>query len=81
MDSFIKADIFFMIATIGTVVLTVLAISIGYYVIKILKNVKESTDTFKDEIKAAGRHLGEIEKEITDSFIFKFIFAKRKNKK
>jgi cell division protein FtsL len=81
MDSIMKADIFFFVATIGVVVFVVLAIFIGYYTIKILKNVRESTDTLKGEVKAAGQRIGEIEKEITDSFIFKFIFAKRNGKK
>lgn len=81
MESLLKADIFFFISTIGFVIFIILGLIISYYVVKILRNVKESTDALKDEVRAAGQKISEIEKEITESFIFKFIFAKDKSKK
>lgn len=78
MESLIKADIFFFISTIAVIVLIVFIATTFYYVIKILKNVRDSTDALKDEIRAAGQKVSEIEKEIADSFIFKFLFTKKK---
>jgi len=81
MESFIKADIFFFITTIILVIFAILVGIICFYVIKILKNVKDSTDTLKDEVKVAGKKLGELEQRIADSFIFNFLFSKKKRKK
>ncbi len=81
MESLIKADIFFFISTIALIFFTVLGIIICYYVIKILKNVKDSTDALKDEVRAAGQKLGELEQKIADSFLFNFLFSKKKGKK
>lgn len=80
MESFLKMDIFFFITTIAVVILVIISIFVGYYLIKILRNVKESTDALKDEVRAAGARIGEIEKEITESAIFKFIFRKKKSR-
>lgn len=49
MNEFLKMDIFFFIASIGTVLLTVLLIILLVYLIKILKDVKEISREAKIE--------------------------------
>lgn len=80
MESFIKADIFFFIATIAVVIMTVFMSVIFVYVIAVLKNVKESTDVLKEKIEGGAEYLEEIRKKVTESFIFNLIFAKKKTK-
>lgn len=81
MESLIKADIFFFISTIILIIFAILAGVVCFYVIRILRNVKNSTDSLKDEIKAAGQKLGGLEQKIAESFIFNFLFSKKKKKK
>lgn len=81
MESILKADIFFFISSLGTIFFILLGLVVAYYLIKILKNVKESTDSLRDEMKNAGERISEIEKEVTESMIFKFIFAKDKKRR
>lgn len=78
METLMKADIFFFVSTSAVIIFIILGIAIAWYLIKILKNVKEATDILKNKIKAIDYQLDEIKKGITESSIFRFIFTKRK---
>lgn len=54
MESFIHADIFFFVATIGLVVLTTLLVAIGWYLLHILKDVKVVTTRLKESAEHVG---------------------------
>jgi len=55
MTDFLKADIFFFVATIATIVLAILVIIALVYFIRILKNVDDISETAKEEAhKLAG---------------------------
>ncbi len=77
MESFIKADIFFFVATIAVIIMTVFMSVIAWYIVAVLKNVKESTDVLKEKIEGGAEYLEEIRKKVTESFIFNFIFKKK----
>jgi uncharacterized protein YoxC len=49
METFLKADIFFVITAVSVVVLSVLVGVAVVYLIRILKNVREISDTAKRE--------------------------------
>jgi heme exporter protein D len=49
METFLKADIFFVITAVAVVVLSVLVGVAVVYLIRILKNVREISDTAKRE--------------------------------
>lgn len=49
MNTLVKADIFFFIASIATVVITIILAILLIYGIKIAKRVKEITEMIKDE--------------------------------
>jgi membrane protein implicated in regulation of membrane protease activity len=49
MNTLIKADFFFFITTISIVLLTIVAIVVAFYVIRILRNVKELSEKVKIE--------------------------------
>lgn len=49
MDDFLKMDIFFVVATIGIVVLTGLTAYALFLVVRILRNVERLSETVSDE--------------------------------
>ncbi len=51
MDSLLKADIFFVVATVAVFIVTGVAIWITVYVVRILRNVENISDTVKKETK------------------------------
>ncbi len=77
MDTLIHADIFFFVATIATVIFTILISIALYYLISILKSVKQATDAIRDKVEVVNENLEAIRKKIVESFIFNFIFMKK----
>lgn len=49
MDQIAKSEIFFVVTTVAVIVITILMAIAGFYVIKILKNVKSITTRAKTE--------------------------------
>ena len=80
MDPFIKLDIFFFISSVFVVVLTVFVGIAAFYIIKILKNFADISDTLTRAAHTAGEQLEEITAEVTESPIFKFLFGRKKRK-
>jgi CHASE1-domain containing sensor protein len=52
MDEFLKMDIFFVVATIGFVVLAVLVCVVLIYVIQLLRTINRVAETVEDETEA-----------------------------
>ncbi len=66
MESLMQANIFFFITSIAVVVLAILVGIAVYYLIKILKNFKEISDTLKGGVKNAKGEVKKIYKNITN---------------
>jgi 5-bromo-4-chloroindolyl phosphate hydrolysis protein len=49
MDTLIHADIFFFITTIAVIIISIILGVVLYYLIKILKNVRDITESVKEE--------------------------------
>jgi|YelNatPaOPRAMG01_1025707.scaffolds.fasta_scaffold14155_1 5-bromo-4-chloroindolyl phosphate hydrolysis protein len=49
MDTLIHADIFFFITTIAVIVISIILGVVLYYLVKILKNVRDITESVKEE--------------------------------
>ena len=79
MDTFIQADIFFFITSVSVVLLTLLIIICLFYLLKILKNFKDISDTLKNGVEEVGGHLEDIAESVENSTIFRFIFGKQKS--
>lgn len=67
MDEFIKMDIFFMIASVGTVVVTTITVLIGIKLFRILKdveriakNVSEEVDGVREDIDRARERIARL---------------------
>jgi membrane protein implicated in regulation of membrane protease activity len=81
MDTLMKADIFFFISSISSIVFLILGCVALYYLIRVLKNVKEATDTLKSKIETAGDEVRELVEDVRESSLFRFFFGKKKRKK
>jgi uncharacterized membrane protein YkgB len=71
MESFMKADIFFFISSIGTIVLMALLAAALIYLVKFLKKVNKISDTVQDGIER-------LEEKVTDQPFLSFLFKKKK---
>lgn len=79
-QTLIHADIFFFIASIGFIVITLL-IAVGLvYVIRILRGVRRITDKIEQGINTAEEDVKELISDLRESSIFRMIFGGRKRK-
>ena len=75
MNTLIKADIFFFVATIATVIFVILGSVALVYFIGILRNVKRATDSLRERIETTGQQLDALGEQIAASGIFRMIFG------
>ncbi len=82
METLVKADIFFFIASIATVILTVLTSLLLYYLVKAGKNLYQLSEALKSEFKESEEFIEELRERLESNFIFQFFFPpiRRKNK-
>jgi len=76
MDTLVKADIFFFISAIATVVLSILFIVALYYLIRILKDFSDISDTLKRGVDKASGHLDDLVYMLMNNPLFRFFFGK-----
>lgn len=81
METLMKADIFFFISSIATVVLVVLLAICFYYLSQTLRNFRDISDTLKKHVDRASGHIDELSKKVEESPIFSFIFGKKRRTK
>jgi heme/copper-type cytochrome/quinol oxidase subunit 2 len=81
MDTLIQANIFFFISSIATVIFIILISIALFYTIGILKNVREMTENIKGVVDTASTEAKEMIDQIRRSWIFNFVFSKKKSKK
>ena len=80
-NTLIHADIFFFIASIGTIIFIILTSIAIYYLIGLLRNVRDLTNTLQDKVETASENLEEMRRKISESLIFNLIFTKKKKTK
>lgn len=66
MSSFLQADIFFFITTIAVIIFGVILGFSGYYLIKILKNLREMTDTVHEEVRLIKQDIDDLRSGVRD---------------
>jgi hypothetical protein len=81
MDSLLKADIFFLISSIATVLTTLIILIAGFYFIKILRNFYKISSILKNATENVEGGLKEMGEHVRQSPIFTFIFGKEKKDK
>lgn len=74
MESFIKADIFFFISSLATIVLAVLVSFLLYYLIKAGKNLYMLTEALKSNLKDSGEFVAELRERLENNIFFRLFF-------
>ncbi len=60
MNDFIKMDVFFVITTIAVIMFIIVIAVVGYYIIKILRDVKKISQTAKTETENLAQDLEDL---------------------
>jgi hypothetical protein len=83
MDTLMKADIFFFVATIASIVLTILTAIALYYIIKAGKNLYAISRILQNNFKDSEEFALELKERLESNFLFKFFFppARKKTRK
>lgn len=78
MDTLVKADIFFFIASIATIIFVILISICLYYLAGALRNFRDISLILKKGIENTSEHLEELVEQVEESSVFRFIFGKKK---
>jgi len=81
MESILKADIFFFVATIFVVVLTSILCVVGFHLIRIMRNFSYVSDVLKEAVDDAHGELLNITNHVKNSKLFSFIFGRGSDRK
>jgi hypothetical protein len=80
MESLIKADIFFFIASIATAVITVLASVLLFYLIKAGKILYKISKALEESFKESEEFVNELKERLEDNIIFRLFFPPLRKK-
>ena len=81
METILKSEIFFFITSISVIIITVVFVIAGYYLIRIMRNLSKISDTLKKAVDNTESNIEEIGERVKESWIFNFVFGKKKTKK
>lgn len=84
MEPILKSDIFFFITSLFVVILTVVLVWLGYYLIKIFKDLSEISTTLKKGVEDVSTKIRNAKDNIMKNPLISFIlskFGKTKNTK
>jgi hypothetical protein len=74
METLMKADIFFFISSVATVVLTVFASVLLVYLIKAGKNLYMLSEALKGGFKESEEFIAELRERLEDNMVFRLFF-------
>jgi len=84
METIMKADIFFFISSIASVILTVLLCIMLYYFIRAGKNLYSISEKMQDHFKESEEFVLELKEKLESNLLFRMLFPptqKRRSKK
>jgi beta-lactamase regulating signal transducer with metallopeptidase domain len=76
-----KADIFFVISSVATVILAVLASVLLFYLIKAGKNLYRLSEALKSGYKESGEFVTELRERLENNIIFRLFFPPVRRKR
>lgn len=80
MDSFSQMQIFFLISSVGFVILFILVAVFLFYLIRAMNIFNRILDKMEKDIDKIGDTTKEIIEDVRDSVIFKFLFRHKKGR-
>ena len=77
-----KADIFFFISSVATVVLTALVAILLFYLIRTGKNLYKLSETLKGSVEESEEFIAELRERLEDNMVFRLFFppARRRSR-
>ena len=81
MQNLIQTDVFFFITSVAVVLVTILVLVMFWYIIRILKNIKDVSDIVKKETIFFSTDLSGVRKKIKKLFDSLINLVSRKTKK
>ena len=81
METVMKADIFFFIASIATIVLTVFFSVVLFYFIKAGKNLYLISEKLQTHFKESEEFVSELKDRLEDNLIFRLFFPPARGKR
>lgn len=76
-----KADIFFFISSVATVILAILTSILLFYVIKAGRNLYLLSETLKGRFKDSEEFVAELKERLEDNLIFRLFFPPSQKRK
>ncbi|MDB5254048.1 MAG: hypothetical protein JWL80_114 [Parcubacteria group bacterium] len=80
MDTFMKADIFFFVTTIAVVVVSIGIIVSLYYIVGAVRRLEAFAESIESNMKDASAEVKETIEDFKDSFVYNFLFRKKRKK-
>ncbi len=77
MDTLIKADVFFFIASSATVVLGILAAILLFYLIRAARNLHQLSEALTGGLKEGGEFFVDLKDRLESNVIFRLLFPPR----
>lgn len=74
MESLIKADIFFFISSVATIVLAVLISVLLFYLIKVGRNLYKISELLKGDFKESEEFVAELKERLEGNMFFRLFF-------
>ncbi|MDO8481689.1 MAG: hypothetical protein Q7S75_01230 [bacterium] len=81
MDSLIKADIFFVVASVATIVLAILVSILLFYLIKSGRNLYMLSEALKSGFKDSEEFVAELRERLENNIVFRIFFPPSRRKK
>ncbi len=78
MNSILTSDIFFFITSFAVIIVTLVFVTALIYLVRILRDFKEMSERIKNMVQTTEEEFEDISRTITESWIFKFLFGKKK---
>lgn len=76
-----KADVFFFISSISSVILTVLLSIVLFYFIKAGKNLYQISEKLQSHFKESEEFVFELKERLEDNMIFRLFFPPARNRR
>ena len=81
METLMKADIFFFISSIATVVLTILISILLFYAIKAGRNLYLLSEAFKSNFKDSEEFIADLKERLESNIVFRMFFPPLRRKR
>jgi len=81
METVLKADIFFFISSIASVVLTVLLCVVLYYFIKAGKNLYQISEKLQEHFKESEEFVLDLKDRLEENVVFRLFFPPARSRK